>query len=88
MVLVEIVKQFFEENSPQNNSPDRTMVEEIVREQLAGTEAEIVTLKAQMEQMQQLLGGDDVGKNSRSKNSFDPFFWEAKTATVESRGVG
>ena len=71
--LVEIVKQFFDGNS-QPDFSEKAFIEEIVKEQLAGTEAEIIAMKAQMEQIQQLLGGMMSGKTTarktRSTNSF------------------
>jgi len=70
--LVEIVKQFFDGNS-QQNSPDQKIIEEIVKEQLAGTEAEIVTLKAQIEKMQQLLALAISGKVTQKKRSTNSF---------------
>ena len=66
--LVEIVKQFFNGNS-QPDSSHKAIIEEIVKKQLAGTEAEILTLKAQVEQMQQLLAGMMSGKTSRKSPS-------------------
>ncbi|EAW36000.1 hypothetical protein [Lyngbya sp. PCC 8106] len=85
--LVEIVKQFFEGNSPQNNSPDRTIIEEIVKEQLAGTEAEIVTLKAQMEQMQQLLAGVMSGKTTARKTRSTPSFVKPKLQPLKAEDL-
>ncbi|MEA5540024.1 hypothetical protein VB834_13395 [Limnoraphis robusta Tam1] len=49
------------------------MIEEIVKEQLASTEAEINTMKAQMEQMQQLLAGVISGKATQKKRSTNSF---------------
>jgi hypothetical protein len=82
--LVEIVKQFFEGKSQQNNSPDRTIIEEIVKEQLAGTEAEIVALKAQMEQLQQLLAGLMSGKTTARKTRSTPSFNKPKLQPLKA----
>jgi hypothetical protein len=64
--LIQIVKQFFDADS-QSDPLQKAMIEEIVKEQLANTEAEILTLKAQIEQLQQLLSGVMSGKAGARK---------------------
>jgi hypothetical protein len=48
-------------------SPQKAMIEEVVKEQLASTETEINTMKVQIEQIQQLLMGVMSGKTTARK---------------------